>query len=145
MPAVYSIPSSRTRPKPEFPHLDEAEIVALDDSPEAIRLLQRAFQGSGARFFGFTEAESFFNYIRDAKPDVALLDIVMPGLDGLEVFARLRDAPETARLPVAFLSSALEPADEARPPVEGERVITLSKPFSRKGLLGRIDELLART
>ena len=78
---------------------------------------------------------------QEESPDLVILDVMLPGLDGFEVCHRLRDEPKTAQLPVLILSAKGQDADK----VTGLRVGAnefLSKPIDREVLLGKIKEYL---
>jgi len=79
--------------------------------------------------------------VRDRRPDLAVLDISMPELDGLEVLRRLRADAETSELPVVLLSAQAQEADVKRGFATGASAY-VKKPFSPRDLTERVDELL---
>ena len=88
-------------------------VVIIDDSPSNITLL-RAYLGQDFAVRFATDGEAGIAVVRKEKPDLVLLDINMPGLDGYEVCGRLKGDPETRDIPVIFVTAQNEVADEAQ-------------------------------
>ena len=81
---------------------------------------------------------------RAEVPDLAVLDVSMPGAGGLEVCAALRAEPATAGVPILLLSAGASPDDVARGLAAGADAY-LAKPFAVAGLVARVRELSSRT
>ena len=118
-------------------------ILAIDDVPAFTRMLKLNLESAG----GYTVC--MLNDGRDAvasarafKPDLILLDLVMPGTDGETVAAELRSDPATRDIPIIFLS-AMSRRSAAAPPAEGTRF--LSKPVLRNELMRAIDAAMAES
>ncbi len=88
-------------------------VVIIDDSPSNITLL-RAYLGPDYAVRFATSGEVGIAVVRKEKPDLVLLDVVMPGIDGYEVCARLKDDPETRDIPVVFVTAQTEVDNEAQ-------------------------------
>jgi len=110
-------------------------ILVVDDSPEALQLFTRmlASNGRSYRLMRASDGRRALEILRTRRPDLLLLDLVMPGVDGYQVLAELRRRPELAGMPVITIS-AQDPAIE---PTTSD-VLTVSRPG---GLSGR--DLLA--
>src|SRR2546423_879150 len=80
---------------------------------------------------------------RAELPDVVLLDVMMPGLDGWQVASELLDQPSTSSIPIIFLTARAELRDQARG-IDLGGVEYLTKPFDPVDLAAAIHELLAR-
>jgi DNA-binding response OmpR family regulator len=80
-------------------------VLVVDDQLINIRLLERKLEQNGIRVLGATNGVDGLRLAHAAKPHVVLLDIMMPGMDGLEVCRRLKDAPETCAIPVIFITA----------------------------------------
>ncbi len=108
-------------------------ILIVDDTPGVHRLLKRFLEGEGYRTL---TADNGFEAIRIAQqhqPDLILLDIMMPGLDGFQVYRKLQSLPRTRGIHVIFISAKLELSDEI-PGIESDAVDYLTKPFDLKEL-----------
>ncbi|MGB9108966.1 MAG: diguanylate cyclase [Telluria sp.] len=86
-------------------------ILIVDDAPDNIALLRAMMLRQGYQTFLATSGERALEVAQRVKPDLVLLDIVMPGMDGLETCRRLKALPATARIPVIFMSARGETDD----------------------------------
>jgi CheY-like chemotaxis protein len=94
-------------------------LLLVDDMPEIGLIVQRLSRPLGHRVLHCRRAEEAWEELRRVRPDLILLDVNLPGLSGRELCRRLRQSPELARIPVAFLSSALELEELAAEPGAG--------------------------
>lgn len=95
-------------PDDELAH-DSADVVlVVDDVPENIALLNDALDEAGYTVLVATNGEAALSLAARAHPDIVLLDAVMPGLDGFEVARRLKADPETAPIPIVFMTGLTE-------------------------------------
>src|SRR6202521_2951359 len=101
---------------------------------------RKIFSGAGYDVTTVNNGAAALKKIAESKPDLIVLDVYMPGYGGLEVCQRLREAPETARIPVLLTVGKLEPfkADEARRVRADGHII---KPFDGNELLAAIMRL----
>lgn len=112
-------------------------ILIVDDTPSNIAVVIGILKGEYQTRVA-TGGIKALDYARAAeKPDLILLDINMPDLDGYEVCARLKDDPTTAAIPVIFLTSMESPEDEAKGLALGA-VDYIHKPFSPTVVKARI-------
>ena len=89
-------------------------VLVADDEQNAVLLLRRILERDGFAVESAKDGISALEKARTLKPDLILLDVQMPRLNGFEVTARLRENPETARIPVIFVTAAArEPSDVA--------------------------------
>lgn len=112
-------------------------ILVVDDDSRSLALLTGILSGEGYVVRPADSGELALASIAARRPELILLDIRMPGVDGFEVCRRLRQDEETRDIPIVFLSAA----GEAEERVEGLRlgaVDFISKPFSRDELLARV-------
>jgi len=87
------------------------EILVVDDTPANLQLLTNLLSSAGYDVRPTGKPEVALASALEAPPDLALLDVRMPGLDGFELCRRLKADPRTAAVPVIFISAALDEAD----------------------------------
>jgi len=120
---------------------DAARILVIDDDPKIRSVVRRGLVYEGFRVTEAGSGEEGLDKARDQTPDLVVLDVMLPGIDGLEVCRRLRDAGDE----VAILM--LTARDEVKDRVEGLETGAddyLVKPFSFEELLARVRALLRR-
>ncbi|MFZ9039511.1 MAG: response regulator, partial [Gammaproteobacteria bacterium] len=119
-----------------------ALILCVDDEPVNLMILEELLQDS----YDLTSARSgagCLQQIELQKPDLILLDVNMPEIDGLETCARLKADPETAEIPIIFVS-ALASQEELMAGYEAGGDDYITKPFSEEILQKKIEIVLAR-
>jgi CheY-like chemotaxis protein len=83
-------------------------VLIVDDAPDNLAVLHDALDESGYTVLVATTGEAALARAAQARPDIVLLDAVMPGLDGFEVARRLKAAPATAAIPIIFMTGLSE-------------------------------------
>ena len=115
-----------------------ANILVVDDTAANLSLLAQLLLSRGYRVRVATNGKLALQSIRAARPDLILLDVMMPGLDGYEICTRLKADPLTREIPVIFLSALNEALDKVQAfAVGGADYIT--KPFEPVEVLARIE------
>ena len=117
------------------------KIVLIDDDQNILTSLEMVLKSAGFLIEAFTDGLKAINYVRDNDAEIVLLDIKMPRIDGLEVFARIR---KFSNIPIIFLTSKDSEMDE----LIGLRIGAddyIRKPFSHKLLVERIKSILRRS
>jgi DNA-binding response OmpR family regulator len=118
-------------------------VLVIDDEAP-IRLLCRVnLEAEGMLVFEAEDGPSGLDAAREQKPDVVLLDVMMPGLDGWRVAERLLEDPDTANIPIVFLTARAEFRDRARG-LDIGGVDYVTKPFNPVELAPLVRDLLAR-
>ena len=118
-------------------------IAALDDEPDLLELLKVSLRKAGYRFEGFQQAEDLYRYLSREKPHLILLDLMLPGTDGLEVCRHIRRTEGLAGIPIIMLTARGDESDK----VVGLELGAddyVTKPFSVKELVARIHAVLRR-
>jgi DNA-binding response OmpR family regulator len=118
---------------------DDARILVVDDVPQNVRLLEAVLAPRGYEVVGATDGDRALGLVESSKPDLVLLDVMMPDPDGYEVCRRLRADDETAVLPVIMVTAS---TDEKTKAIEAGADDLIAKPFSHDELLTRIRSLL---
>jgi DNA-binding response OmpR family regulator len=115
-------------------------VLVIDDDPVIVKLLEVNFEMEGYQVLTALDGEAGLQRAHQDRPDVVVLDVMMPGLDGLEVARRLRAQPKTQSLPILLLSAKAQAADVEA----GEQVADgyVTKPFDSLDLLDRVDALV---
>jgi len=119
------------------PLMNKPQILVVDDDPKLTKLV-RVILERGGGFQVREENRSFeaVNAARDYQPDLIILDVQMPGLDGGDVAAELKADPVLNATPIVFLTSLVDKSECA----DGIRV--LAKPFNPQELIRTVNRLL---
>ena len=134
-------PSPRPRPPPRPPPSAEARLLVVDDEPNILELLSVSLRFSGFEVHTASNGQQALTRARSLKPDLLVLDVMMPELDGFEVVRRLRG--EGSRAPVLFLTAKDGTEDKVRGlTLGGDDYVT--KPFSLEEVVARIRAVLRR-
>ncbi len=112
-------------------------ILIVDDDPTNLAVLFDYLQASNFEVFAAEDGQSAIKQARYAKPNLILLDIMMPGVDGFETCHRLKSYPETKDIPIIFLTAISRTQDKVRA-FEAGAVDYITKPFQYEELLARI-------
>lgn len=119
-------------------------VLVVDDEPDIVRLLTFALQADGYQVISAKNGSDGLERARQEQPDVVILDVMMPGMDGFEVCSELRSKPETASLPIIMLSALGQVTDR----VKGLRAGAddyVPKPVNLDELSARVSALLSRS
>jgi len=114
-----------------------AEILIVDDERPSLNVLRKVLESEGYNISGAPSGELALRIVSRAKPDLILLDILMPGIDGFETCRRLQADKATADIPVIFITAS----HETESVVKGFRVggvDYITKPFKEEELLARV-------
>ena len=131
--------SDATEASLNVPH-PRPRLLIVDDQPLNIRLLNQVFQAD-CEVFVATSGEDALKFCEDQLPDMILLDVVMPGLDGYEVCRRLKRDPRTREIPVVFVTSQSDTAEEEDGLAAGA-VDFIAKSASANVMRARINTLM---
>ena len=113
------------------------KLLVVDDNPTNLTLLQGLLDVEGYKFATATNSDDALIKVRQFVPDLILLDIMMPGMDGLEVCEILKSTPQTADIPIIFVTAKQEPRDIAKG-FETGGVDYVTKPYKRREVYARI-------
>jgi DNA-binding response OmpR family regulator len=118
-------------------------ILVVDDDPVIVNLLRVNFEIEGYEVLTATAGEAGLAQARSGDPDVIVLDVMMPGMDGIEVASRLRADSATKQIPIILLSAKAQSTDvQAGLAVANDYV---TKPFEPLELLQRVEDVMQRS
>lgn len=122
---------------------DRGNILIVDDTPANVRLLTDALMHHGYEICSAMSGDRALEIVQDFVPDLILLDVMMPEMDGYTVCQRLKERPETHDVPVMFLSAIDTPKDKLKAfQVGGIDYIT--KPFHLDEVVARVSQQIDR-
>ncbi len=113
-------------------------VLIVDDTPGNLALLSDTLSEAGYRVLVATDGLSALDQINHLQPDIILLDVVMPGIDGFETCRKIKDNPSTAGIPILFMTGRTELNDLLRGFNEGGRDYIV-KPIKPPEVLARLE------
>ncbi len=119
-------------------------ILIVDDEPPILDLVRFTLEDADVRVVEASDGVEALVVARRVRPDLILLDVHMPRLDGLEACRQIRRDPALARTPIVMLTAAGQGADRARGREAGADEY-LTKPFSPLALLALVEALVPET
>lgn len=121
-----------------------ALIYVVEDDVNIQEIEMFALKNSGYRVEGFGNAKDFFAKLSEKTPDLILLDVMLPDLDGLSILKKVRTVPDTKKIPVIFVSAKTSEIDKVKGLDMGADDY-LAKPFGVMELISRVKALLRRS
>ena len=112
-------------------------ILIVDDSPLNLQLLRYFLERNGYKLELAPNGDQAMEFVRNQQPDLILLDIMMPGMDGIEVCRQLKEKEETKNIPIIFITALTGHQDKLRAFKAGG-VDYITKPFMPEEVLARI-------
>jgi CheY-like chemotaxis protein len=119
-----------------------ARILVVDDEPDIVRVVVKIMEARGHQVATARDGLEALDRIAGDPPDVVILDLNLPRLDGYEVCKRIKGDARTAHVPVVMMTAAYVSVDDAR---SGQRVGAdeyVIKPFLREVLIHNVERLL---
>ena len=122
----------------------QARILSIEDDPEMSSLIQLIFERKGHRVIGARRGELGLELIKSLKPDVLLLDLMLPDIDGWELYRQMKTDKELAKVPIIIASARSEEQDAANGfhVIDNDRFI--QKPFEVKELIDTVTHMLEK-
>ncbi|MBN1459297.1 MAG: response regulator [Armatimonadetes bacterium] len=118
------------------------KIMAVDDERHIVRLIQVNLERAGYQVITAFDGPDALKKVENERPDVIVLDVMMPKMDGFEVLKRLQANPETRGIPVIMLTAKAQDADVFRGWASGVSAY-LTKPFNPLELLTFVKRILS--
>ncbi len=120
-----------------------ARILVIDDEPDTMRILEAKLTDAGHQVLQAADGPNGIQKARDASPDMILLDVMMPEMDGLSVLKKLKFDAATEKIPVVVITAKGEKMENLFI-MEGAAGY-LTKPFVFQELLAKMNHCLGRT
>ncbi len=118
-------------------------IALVEDEPDIVELLEIHLSRGGFQVKSFTSGKSFLDYLKKNTPDVLILDLMLPDIDGLEICKQVRALNSTAEVAIIMLTAKSEEVDKILG-LELGADDYVTKPFSPKELVARVKAVLRR-
>jgi DNA-binding response OmpR family regulator len=118
-------------------------VLVADDDEDILELVALCLERSGYRVLHAHDGEQALRLAREQQPDLAVLDVAMPKLDGFELTRRLRAEDGTRRMPIVLLTARAQDAD-VQHGLEAGADDYIRKPFSPQELGARVEAILGR-
>jgi two-component system alkaline phosphatase synthesis response regulator PhoP len=118
-------------------------VLIVEDEQDILQLVKHYLEKEGFRPITAISGLDALKKVKEEKPDLVVLDLMLPEMDGLEVCKRLRSGPDTAMLPILMLTAKAEESDT----IVGLELGAddyVTKPFSPKALVARVKALMAQ-
>jgi len=119
------------------------KILIVEDEKDIVKMLEYNLKKEGLRTFSVRDGEDAVDFANKQQPDLVILDLMLPGMDGLEVCKNLKNNSKTASIPIIMLTAKSQESDK----VVGLELGAddyMTKPFSPRELIARIKAVLRR-
>ena len=123
--------------------MNEKKILIVDDDPVTLKMLEKILLSAGYWVAKATNGKEALYIADDFLPDLIILDIMMPVMDGTEAMEKLEKNPRTKNIPVLFLTSLISKNDELGKSAKNRRF--LAKPIDRDKMLIEVERDLEKT
>ena len=118
-----------------------ANILIIDDSPTDVRVFSTLLERAGHRVDAVNNAEDGIERVRATQPDLVIMDVIMPGMNGFQATRTLTRDPVTSSVPIVMITTKSMETDQVWGLRQGARAF-ITKPVSEKDLLACINDLL---
>jgi two-component system, cell cycle response regulator DivK len=116
-------------------------VLIVEDNEKNMKLARDVLQAKGYQTLEAETGEEGVRLAKERKPDLVLMDIQLPGINGIEAFRQIRADPKTARIPVVALTASVTPTDRSQITAAGFDAF-VGKPISLKEFLDTVKRLV---
>ncbi|MFN8459213.1 MAG: response regulator transcription factor [Anaerolineae bacterium] len=121
---------------------NQARILSIEDDPEMSTLIQLIFQRKGHHVIGVRRGELGLEFLKSLKPDVLLLDLMLPDIDGWEIYQQMKHDRELSKVPIIIVSARSQAQDAAKGFKITNNDCFIEKPFEIKALVDAVNSAL---
>ena len=136
------MPKRNTDQIKEELQMEQKKILIVDDEKDVLSMLKKRLRSMGYSVIATTNGKDALMLANSEHPDIIVLDILMPGMDGTEVAARLKEDPKTKDTPIVFLTCLYAKAEESENGHQFGDELIFAKPYDSKELVDTIERLL---
>lgn len=119
-----------------------AHILIIDDSPTDVKIFSGALERAGHKVTSVATAEAGLDVVHESRPDLVLMDVIMPGMNGFQATRNLTRDPKTSAIPVLIVTTKSMETDRQWGMRQGARDV-LVKPVSEHDLVANVSRHLA--
>ena len=117
-------------------------ILVVDDDPDIVELLKTRLEANNYEVICALDGKEGIKKAKEQKPDLIIMDILMPNVSGAEAFKILRADAATKHIPIIFLTVLTVGIDVTKVNIDGEFYTSIAKPFKPEKLLSEIEKLI---
>jgi len=121
-----------------------AKILVVDDEPDIVRVVVKIMEARGHKVVTAEDGPSALEVVASDPPDVVILDLNLPQMDGFEVCRRIKSSPQTKHIPVVMMTAAYVRVEDAQHGTELGADEYVTKPFLREVLVHNVERLLPK-
>ncbi len=122
--------------------MEQKKILIVDDEKDVLSMLKKRLTAKRYFVITATNGKDALMLAKSKHPDIIVLDILMPGMDGPEVATWLKESPKTKDIPVMFLTCLYKKAEEAEKGHQVGDEVIFAKPYDSEELVDTIERLL---
>lgn len=119
------------------------KVLIVDDDPDTVHILELVLKDRGYEVVSANSGEAALKKIADAKPDLVILDVMMPGIDGYKVCEKIKTDESTSSIPVIMLT-AKDMGEDVDMALSKKADWYIAKPFDYKYLLNKVDGFIKK-
>lgn len=117
-------------------------LLVVDDEPEIVKLVTKIFEARGLRVVAARDGQEALDQVKKERPDLILLDLDLPRIDGWDVCKRVKADAATKMIPIVMMTAAHASPEAAQRGVESGADEYVAKPFLREVLVHNVERLL---
>ena len=122
-----------------------AKILVVDDEPDIVRVIKKIMESRGHSVFTAGDGKEALVAVTQQHPDVVILDVNLPTMDGFEVCKRLKSDEQTKHIPIVMITAAYVSVEDAQQGTQLGADEYVTKPFLREVLVHNVERLLPQT
>jgi two-component system alkaline phosphatase synthesis response regulator PhoP len=122
--------------------MDDKKILIVDDENDVRFLLKKGLSNKGYNILSASNGEDALVLAKSKQPDLIILDVLMPGMDGPEVDVKLKEDPKTKDIPVMFLTSLYTKKEESVHKYTAGDSVMFAKPYDMDELVAGVEKMI---